>query len=161
MLLLGSGGAARAIAFGLCAEPTFARFTILGIDDTERQTLVRDLHEKTDARVEDGYVSPERLHAAVKEAQVVIHCSPIGMSPKVGDTVVPREALHPGLTVMDIVYNPLETRLIREAKQAGCNTIRGVDMFLRQAVGQFELWTGTAAPAEVMRGILESHFSSA
>lgn len=161
ILLVGSGGAARAVAFGLCAGSLCPELTILGIDKMERQVLVRDLQEKTVVRVQEGDVSPDRLHAAVKEAQVLIHCSPIGMYPKVGDTVVPREALHSGLTVMDIVYNPLETRLLREAKQAGCHTIRGVDMFLRQAVRQFELWTGTAAPAEVMREILEIQFSSA
>jgi shikimate dehydrogenase len=60
---------------------------------------------------------------------------------------------------MDIVYNPLETRLLREAKAAGCRTIRGLEMFLHQAVAQFELWTGQAAPVEVMRAVLESRFS--
>src|SRR5207249_2421639 len=58
-------------------------------------------------------------------------------------------------TVMDIVYNPLETRLLKEAREAGCRTVRGVEMFLQQAVGQFELWTRQAAPVEVMRSVLE------
>ncbi|MFQ5932904.1 MAG: shikimate dehydrogenase family protein, partial [Nitrospiraceae bacterium] len=66
--------------------------------------------------------------------------------------------LRPHLTVMDIVYNPLETRLLREARQVGCRTIRGIEMFLNQAVAQFELWTGQPAPADVMRGVLESRF---
>jgi shikimate dehydrogenase len=60
---------------------------------------------------------------------------------------------------MDIVYNPLETRLLREAKTAGCRTIRGLEMFLNQAVAQFELWTQQPAPADAMRTVLESRFS--
>jgi len=52
---------------------------------------------------------------------------------------------------MDIVYNPLETRLLKEAKKAGCVTVNGVSMFVHQGVAQFELWTGEKAPVEVMR----------
>jgi len=83
----------------------------------------------------------------------------LGMSPNIDRTCVPAGLLHSSLTVMDIVYNPLETRLLREAKAAGCRTIRGLDMFLNQAVAQFELWTQQSAPADVMRTVLESRFS--
>jgi len=60
---------------------------------------------------------------------------------------------------MDIVYNPLNTQLLQDAQAAGCRTIQGVEMFLHQAVGQFELWTGESAPVETMRNILTAHFS--
>ena len=60
---------------------------------------------------------------------------------------------------MDIVYNPLETRLLREAKANGARTIPGIEMFLYQAVIQFELWTDQPAPVSLMRTVLESHFS--
>jgi shikimate dehydrogenase len=59
---------------------------------------------------------------------------------------------------MDIVYNPRETRLLKEAKAAGCRTIQGIEMFLNQAILQFELWTHQPAPADVMRAVLESRF---
>ena len=81
------------------------------------------------------------------------------MQPQVEQSVVPKEALHRSLAVMDIVYNPLETRLLRDARESGCRTVRGVEMFLNQAVEQFELWTGRAAPTEVMRSVLESRFT--
>src|SRR3989441_11929909 len=77
------------------------------------------------------------------------------MSPNVGETCVPDSLLAPHLTVMDIVYNPLETRLLKAARKAGCRTIRGLEMFLQQAVGQFELWTQQPAPVAVMRAVLE------
>jgi shikimate dehydrogenase len=80
------------------------------------------------------------------------------MSPKVEATCVPASLLHPDLAVMDIVYNPRETRLLRDAGLAGCKTIPGLEMFLNQAIAQFELWTDQSAPVEVMRQVLESHF---
>jgi len=88
----------------------------------------------------------------------MIHCTPVGMSPKTDATSVPAALLHAGLSVMDIVYNPLETRLLKDAKRAGCKTIPGLEMFLNQAVAQFELWTNQPAPVDVMRTVLESHF---
>ena len=60
---------------------------------------------------------------------------------------------------MDIVYNPLNTQLLQDAQAADCRTIQGIEMFLHQAVAQFELWTGESAPVETMRNILTSHFS--
>jgi shikimate dehydrogenase len=83
----------------------------------------------------------------------------MGMSPNVHETSVPAMLLHAGLTVMDIVYNPRDTRLLKDAKVAGCRTIPGLEMFLHQAAAQFELWTNQTAPVHVMRSVLESRFS--
>ena len=77
------------------------------------------------------------------------------MSPNVGESCVPRHLMAPSLIVMDVVYNPLETRLLMEARQAGCRTVPGAEMFLHQAIGQFELWTERPAPVDVMRAVLE------
>jgi shikimate dehydrogenase len=82
------------------------------------------------------------------------------MSPNVGETCVPAALLASHLTVMDIVYNPLETRLLTDARRVGCRTVRGFEMFLHQAVGQFELWTQQPAPVGVMRSVLEGHLST-
>ncbi|MGH7232080.1 MAG: shikimate dehydrogenase family protein, partial [Nitrospiraceae bacterium] len=101
----------------------------------------------------------ETLRRAIPETDVLIHCTPIGMHPKVEQSCVPAALLKSPLTVMDIVYNPLETQLLKDAKAAGCRTIRGMEMFLNQAIMQFELWTGQTAPADVMRIVLETRFS--
>ncbi len=158
VLLLGSGGAARAIAFGLAVEGEIEGLMILGIDDTERVALVNDLRERTTVFVEDAMLSSEALTHGIANAQVLVHCTPIGMHPNVQASCVEKALLKPELTVMDIVYNPLETQLLREAREVGCRTIRGVEMFVNQAVGQFDRWTGQAAPIDVMRTILEEHF---
>lgn len=162
VLIVGSGGAARAIAFALAMEPQPIRIeglTILGILNDERRALAADLRTKTSLRVEEGPMTDEALRETMRDSQVLIHCTPVGMHPKVTETCVPAEFLEPHLTVMDIVYNPLDTQFIKDAKAAGCRTIRGIEMFLHQAIGQFDLWTGQKAPADVMRAVLESSFS--
>jgi shikimate dehydrogenase len=160
VLLLGSGGAARAIAFALCMDAKVSALTVLAILDQERDTLVRDLRDRTGASVTGHQLTPDTLVRSIPDAQVLIHCTPVGMSPKIDETCVPAKLLASHLTIMDIVYNPLETRLLKEARQAGCRTVRGVEMFLHQAVGQFELWTQQPAPVGIMRSVLERHFTS-
>lgn len=160
VLVLGSGGAARAIAFALCMDAKVSNLTILAVLDQERDQLVRDLRDKTGASVSGFQLTPETLGRFIPAVQTMIHCTPVGMSPNVGETCVPSSLLVPHLTVMDIVYNPLETRLLSDARRAGCRTVRGLEMFLHQAIGQFELWTQQPAPAGVMRSVLEGHFTS-
>jgi shikimate dehydrogenase len=159
VVILGSGGAARAIAFGLCVEGKIEHLTILGIDDKERDMLAGELRAKTPIPLDNASLTPESLQSALAHAQLLIHCTPMGMHPKIEESCVPKHLLHQDLTVMDIVYNPLNTRLIQDAQAAGCRTIQGIEMFLHQAIGQFELWTGESAPIDVMRNVLTSHFS--
>jgi shikimate dehydrogenase len=147
IILLGSGGAARAIAFAL-----------LGVDDKERMALASDLRSKTALAIDDDVLNDGVLGRTVPDAQLLIHCTPVGMSPKADATCVPSSLFHPDLAVMDIVYNPRVTRLLKEAERAGCKTISGLEMFLNQAATQFELWTNRPAPVDVMRTVLESRF---
>ena len=159
VVVLGSGGAARAVTFALGKEAEIDRLTILGIDSQERVALAQDLKSKTRMVVQELSLDEETLRRILPDAHVLIHCTPMGMSPKVDETAVPSPLLHDGLTVMDIVYNPRDTRLLKESKAAGCRTIPGLEMFLYQAAAQFELWTNQVAPADVMRAVLESRFS--
>jgi shikimate dehydrogenase len=159
VVMLGSGGAARAIAFGLCMEGNIGHLTLLGIDDQERSALATDINTKTGISITDAQLNGSTLEPALAEAHLLIHCTPIGMHPKIEHSCVPKELLHTGLTVMDIVYNPLNTQLLQDAQAVGCRTIQGIEMFLHQAVGQFELWTGESAPIDTMRNILTAHFS--
>lgn len=158
IIMMGSGGSARAIAFALAAESKAEALILLGVDDKERVALARDLRAKTSVVVEEYSLDERVLGRTVPDAQVLIHCTPVGMSPRADATCVPAALLHPGLTVMDVVYNPRETKLLKEAKRSGCKTISGIEMFLNQAVAQFELWTNQSAPVDVMRFVLESHF---
>ena len=159
VVMLGSGGAARAIAFALGTVTGIERLTLLGIDSQERTALARDLQSKIGMTVQESLLDEGALRNILPDSHVLIHCTPMGMSPKVNETAVPAALLHTGLTVMDIVYNPRDTQLLKDAKARGCRTIPGLEMFLHQAAAQFELWTHHAAPADVMRAVLESRFS--
>lgn len=159
VLILGTGGAARAIAFGLAAEREIGGLLLLGIDEKERFKLVEDLRDRTKVGVEYGPLDERTLRQALKGIEIVIHCTPVGMHPKVEESCLPADLLTSRLTIMDIVYNPRETRLLRDARAAGCRTIPGLEMFLHQAVAQFELWTGQPAPVDRMRAILSAHFA--
>jgi shikimate dehydrogenase len=158
IVMLGSGGAARAIAFALAAESGADKLTLLGVDDKERTVLAGDLRSKTNVPIEEAFLDDRTLGRTLPDAQILIHCTPVGMSPKADATCVPAALLHRDLAVMDIVYNPRATRLLTEAQCAGCKTIPGLEMFLNQAVTQFELWTNRPAPIDAMRAVLESRF---
>ena len=106
-VIIGSGGAARAIAFGLALQTPISRLTILAIEEEERHTLARNLREGTTLHIEDHPLDTDTLEPALAQAQVMIHCTPVGMDPHTGQTCVPQRFFHPNLTVMDIVYNPL------------------------------------------------------
>jgi shikimate dehydrogenase len=158
VLLLGSGGAARAVAFALVTGSNIPGLTVLGVDDAERQKLVKDLRAKTAIPVEDATLSLDMLRYWIPHVRTLIHCTPVGMFPKGNESCVPHNLLRPELTVMDVVYNPRDTKLMLDAKAAGCRTIQGLEMFLNQAAQQFELWVNRPAPIDVMRTVLESRF---
>ncbi len=155
VLVLGSGGAARAVTFALAMSERPPEITILGVIPDELEKLVRDLKDKTPACVSGGNLNDKSLRQAVGGADVVIHCTPVGMHPKTEDTLIPKKLLRREQAVFDIVYTPRKTRLLKEAEAVGCLTIPGMEMFVNQAVLQFELWTGQRAPVNVMRKIVE------
>lgn len=158
--ILGSGGAARAIAFSLADKAQPASLTVLGVIVPEMKALTRDLVRKTGVKATCATLEPKTLATRIAETHVLIHCTPIGMHPNVNDSVVPATLLHRNLAVMDIVYNPIKTKLLKDAEARGLKAVSGVDMFVNQAVLQFELWTGKKAPRDAMRKVVVEHLSA-
>jgi len=142
VLLVGAGGAARALAFGLSMRG--ARITIAN------RTFERGRRLADEVGAECCTLSD----VGSQEADVVINTTSVGMHPHAEQTPVPRSALRPGMVVFDAVYNPLQTRLLREAREVGCTVISGVVWFVNQAAAQFELWTGRPAPRATMERAL-------
>ncbi|MGC3970334.1 MAG: shikimate dehydrogenase [Pirellulales bacterium] len=141
-LVLGAGGAAKGIVFGLLKHG--ATTTVTNRNLVRAEELASSLGCMTiawDARGNAPY-------------DVLVNCTPLGMYPKIDDTPLDAAALRPGSVVFDTVYNPQETRLLREAAARGCRTVVGTEMFLRQAAWQFRYFTGFAAPLGVMRAAL-------
>jgi len=157
VLFLGAGGAARAIAFTLARQAKPNRITLLDINENLLQGLQRDLQNGTKIPIQAERMNEKSLAAAMAVADVVMHCTSIGMHPKVDASLVPPALFRPGQVVFDIVYTPLETKLLREARARGAQAIPGVEMFVNQAALQFRHFTGLDAPVEVMRQVVLSH----
>jgi 3-dehydroquinate dehydratase/shikimate dehydrogenase len=96
-------------------------------------------------------------HSATCE--LLVNCTSVGMQPNVDESPVHHSFLKPGLVVMDVVYTPETTLLIREAQNRGCHVVTGVDMFVRQAAAQFRRFTGREASLEYMRTVLRRALS--
>ena len=160
VLMLGAGGAARAISFALARETRLGELSLLDVDEAVLQGLKTDLEAGTDAAIKSGLSTETSLAAAMESADVIIHCTPIGMHPNVSASLVPPELFRPEQVVFDIVYTPLETKLLAEAKSRGLQAISGVEMFVNQAALQFERFTGVDAPVEVMHRVVMEHLQS-
>jgi len=156
VLMLGAGGASRAIAFTLTNEAAPAAITILDINETVLAKLQADLTNSADESVDisAAKMTDSALTDAMAAADIVIHCTPVGMHPKEGISIVPPGLFRPGQAVFDIVYTPLDTRLLKDARARGLQVVSGVEMFVNQAVLQFERFTGEKAPVEVMRNVV-------
>ena len=148
VVLLGAGGAARAIAFSLAkvgAEISIANRTV-----SRARVLASAVEKSFGVSVKSLGLSHSELTKVIRRADVLINATTVGMHPNVGQTLVTADMMHRGLVVNDIVYKPLETRLLREAKRAGAKTVDGLGMLVHQGALSFEIWTGTRAPIKVM-----------
>lgn len=139
VVVLGAGGAARAVGFGVRKEG--ARLTICNRSHEKGERLAESLSSK--------FLPLSSFHG--DECDILINTTSVGMSPEIMHTPVKGELLHGGMVVMDIVYNPLKTRLLQEAEACGATVIDGVSMFVYQAAEQFRLWTDRPAPTMEMR----------
>ncbi len=139
VLIIGAGGASRAIGFALKEEG--AEISITNRTEQRGIALAKELKAKfypfSDIR---------------GDFDIVIQTTPLGMYPEIEKMPsVPDSIFEKKPVVMDIIYNPMETAFLKLAKKKGCETISGVDMFVYQGAKQFELWTGKQAPVSIMR----------
>jgi len=148
VVLLGAGGAARSIAFSLAKAG--AKLTIANRTLPRTKALASTIEQKLGASVKITPLNRAELARALKNADVLINATSVGMHPKLDQTLVSANMMHRGLMVNDIVYKPLRTRLLREAKRAGARTIDGLGMLVHQGALAFEIWTGKRAPIKVM-----------
>jgi 3-dehydroquinate dehydratase/shikimate dehydrogenase len=142
--VLGAGGAARAVVAGFSAYEAEVTVYNRTLDKANALAQTFDAHSAKLADIQSA------------DYDILINCTPIGMHPHVDAapfdfTSDPSPATSSPRVVFDTIYNPVETKLLREAKAAGCTTVSGVEMFVRQAAAQFTLWTGQAAPTDRFR----------
>ena len=149
VVILGAGGASRAISFILAREG--ADLLILNRTLDKAKECAARVSRTFGKKVKVLKLSKENLAKTLSWADILVNATSVGMSPNVGETLVTSDLIESGLIVFDIVYNPLKTKLQREAEYAGSETIGGLDMLVWQGALAFERWTGRKAPVEVMR----------
>jgi len=151
VVVLGAGGASRAISFVLAEQG--AHLVILNrlLEFDWAVELADRLLMTFGGKVKALELVGENLAGALKEADILVNATSVGMSPNCDETLVTSDLLKSSLTVFDVVYNPVRTRLLIEAEKAGAQTITGVDMLVWQGALAFEKWTGVKAPVELMK----------
>lgn len=151
VLLLGAGGAARAIAHAFA--PEVGRIRIVNRSITNARKLERVLNQRYRCKVLSSSLNPRTMKEFVESAELIVNASSMGMKGK-HDPPIRGNWIHNHQTVFDIVYNPPVTTLLRNARGAGAQTIDGLEMLLNQGAASFELWTGRSAPIMEMRSAL-------
>ena len=148
--LLGAGGAARAILYGLLQCPEVAHIALLNRTPEKAASLAIAL-DPGQERVRPD-VLDQSAGEQVAAAGLLINATAIGMHPHPEASPLPDPScLHSGMVVLDIVYNPLETLLLTQARQAGARAVDGLGMLARQGARAFEIWNGIEPPVEAMR----------
>lgn len=149
-LFIGSGGAARAVAFSLAlagARKIFFR----DVDVQKAEALALSLREKTG--IEAHAIPADMIQACALEADCLINATPLGLK-KSDPLPVAKNVILKKHLVCDLVYNPINTALLQKAKQAGAKQLSGIGMLLYQGVIAFEIWTNKNAPVPVMKRAL-------
>lgn len=159
-LVLGSGGAARSVVYGLAHRGVETRIICRRVEVGQRIAI--DLKPHVTAEVTAHPWSPGSFRAASRGCRLVVNATPIGMAPHPEGSPWPAEVPYPrGAVAYDLVYNPLTTRFLAEASRAGLGIARGVGMFVEQGALAFERWTGLRAPRMVMRSAVEDALGGA
>ena len=155
--ITGAGGAARAIAFQM-ANSGISELSILNRNALKAQALADDLKNNLETIGIDINVNAydlENLKKELSDSDVFIDTTPIGMYPNVDDKpIASADMLHEDLLVNDIVYTPMETSLLKEAKLANAEIVYGYKMLLYQGIRSFEIWLNQEAPVDVMEKAL-------
>lgn len=141
--IIGANGAARAAAYGVTIKG--AKLSIYNRTVEKAKELAKKFGGEA--------CSLEQLEQ-VKNAEIIINTTSVGMEPNVNETPIPKEYLSKHQIVFDVIYTPKETRFLKEAEEQGANIISGGEMFVEQAAAQFKLYTGYDAPIDVMKQAL-------
>jgi shikimate dehydrogenase len=149
VVILGAGGAARAIAFILAGRG--ANLIMLNRTPANAAKCAADVQDSTGQTVEVLSLETRNLSDAMDRGHILVNTTSVGMFPDKNDTLVTSNLIRPHFVVADIVYNPYKTRLLAEAERAGAKTINGLEMLIWQGALAFEKWTGKKAPLNVMR----------
>jgi len=149
LLLLGAGGAGKAIAFHAAQE--VEELVILNRTPQKAKKLAESLRKEFNKKINGNALSTEIIEEELKDADILVNATSVGMHPNIDQSLVPPNLLRPNLCVMDIVYNPIETKLAKDAKAVGAKVVSGIEMLVYQGAASFEIWINHSAPVTVMK----------
>ncbi len=148
-LVLGAGGAGKALTYGLLRRG--AKVVLTDAEQRQAGQLAQ--------RFKSRSIEWSLRHTV--SAELLVNCTPVGMHPNVDETPYDKHHLRPSMVVFDAVYNPENTLLIKDARSRNCKVVTGVNMFVRQACLQFQLFTGQEGPADLMRDVIKRAIGAA
>ena len=146
VVILGNGGTARTLSIYLALQRKIASLTIVGRNSGRVASLVSEISIKTGYEAENHTFDDPILHQVMERCTLLVNCTSVGMYPRSGETPLPARYLHRSMTVFDSIYNPVKTKLLLEAQEAGCVVQNGLRMLLYQGLASFKLWTGIEVP---------------
>jgi shikimate dehydrogenase len=151
VVLLGAGGAGRAATMALI-QARAASVAIADVLPERAERLVADLDREGETVLRSVPATEHDLAPALAGCELLVNCTPIGMrhSKEENDLPVSLQLIPPRALVFDIIYNPLETRFLAEARKRGARTLGGLSMLVYQGADSFQLWTDRQAPVDVM-----------
>lgn len=149
ILILGSGGVSRALAYILAEEAN--KIVLTDLIEERATSVASEIRDNMKVDIEGKLNNRDNIEEYIKKADILINATPIGMYPKVDETPISKDLLHDDLFVFDVVYNPLETRLMKEAAETGCVTLGGLDMLVNQGILAFEWWLNKKPNKDLMK----------
>jgi len=156
ILILGSGGVSRAIAYILAEEAN--KIVLTDLIEERATAVASEIRDNMKVDIEGKLSNKDNIEEYIKKTDILINATPIGMYPKVEETPISKELLHDDLFVFDVVYNPLETRLMKEAAKMGCTTLGGLDMLVNQGILAFEWWLNKKPNKDLMKNKIIEYF---
>ena len=159
VVILGAGGAARAVSFALLHERVssvlITNRTLARVETLVDSLKMHAADEKIRTEISALPLHDMKLREAIEHCQLIVNCTTLGMkySSKQGESPLGVDLIPEGALVYDLVYNPLETPLLRMAKEAGADVVGGLSMLLYQGAASFKIWTNKKAPIDIMSSV--------
>ncbi len=149
IVILGNGGTARTLAYGLWLESAPKSLSLVGRNQARVRSLAQEVSRECSHETRWATFDSPQAASLFENCALLINCTSVGMNSSLDRTPVDASFLHEGMVVFDAIYNPAETRLLREARQKGCLVENGLRMLLYQGLSSFEFWTGVSVPDDI------------